>query len=143
MRWKIVARALESQGCVSAVDRGSLWWWNVDENAGLKNRSLIIVHLQNPREKIWGALISINAFGMIVRGIDVYSFDDWSRSVANQTENMGLSTMFVPMMRVEKIVLDESYGGYKSFSEQFRDRVGHDVRDYLGIPMEDNQQIVN
>ena len=143
MRWKIAARDLDSPGCALAGDRALQWWWNVDENAGLKNRSLVIVHLQNPREKIWGALITINAFGMIVRGIDVYSFDDWSRSVANQTENMGLSTMFVPMMRVEKIVLDESYGGYKSFSEQFRDRVGHDVREYLGIPPEETQQIVN
>lgn len=109
----------------------------------LTTRSLIILHCQNPREKVWGVLLSVNAHGVTMRGIDVYSFDDWSRSIANQTDTMGLSTMFVPMIRVEKIVLDETYGGYKSFSEQFHERVGHDVREFLGIPQEEEQQVIN
>jgi hypothetical protein len=109
----------------------------------LTTRSIVILHLQNPREKVWGVLLSMNEYGVTLRGIDVYSFDDWSRSVANQSDTMGLSTMFLPMMRVEKIVLDETYGGYKSFSEQFHDRVGHDVREFLGIPQEDEHSIVN
>lgn len=109
----------------------------------LTNRSIVIVHLQNPREKVWGVLLSMSAHGITLRGIDVYSFDDWSRSIANESDTMGLSTMFVPMIRLEKIVLDETYGGYKSFSEQFRERVGHDVREFLGIPADDEQQVVN
>ena len=85
----------------------------------------------------------MNSYGITLRGIDVYSFDDWSRSIAQQTDTMGLSTIFVPMIRVEKIVLDETCGGYKAFSEQFRDRVGSDVREFLGIPPEEEPQIVN
>jgi hypothetical protein len=97
--------------------------------------SIVILSLQNPREKIWGVMLGINHFGITLRGIDVYSFDDWTRSIANQNESaIGLSTMFVPMIRVEKVVLDENNGAFKSFSEQFKERVGHDVLEFLNIP---------
>ena len=98
------------------------------------SRTAVILSLQNPREKIWGILLSVNSFGLTVRGIDINSFEDWARSVANHTESMGLSTMFIPMMRVEKVTLDESTGICKSFSEQFYDRVGQSVIEYLALP---------
>jgi hypothetical protein len=97
--------------------------------------SIVILHLQNPREKVWGVMLAINHFGITLRGIDVYSFDDWTRSVLNQGEaSIGLSTIFVPMLRVEKIVLDETSGAYKSLSEQFKERVGHDVLEFMDLP---------
>ena len=104
----------------------------------LTSRSVVVLSLQNPREKIWGVLLSINSFGVIIRGIDINSFQDWSRAVANQTESMGLSTMFVPMMRVEKVILDESIGSCKSLGDQFYDRVGRNVLEFLDLPEEDN-----
>jgi hypothetical protein len=100
-------------------------------------RSIVILSLQNPREKVWGVLLSINTYGITVRGIDINSFQDWSISIANQTESMGLSTMFFPMIRVEKVTLDESVGPFKSFSEQFYDRVGKQVLEVLDIPDDD------
>lgn len=106
-------------------------------------RSIVILNLQNPREKIWGALLSINAYGLTIRGIDINSFDDWSRSIANQTESMGLSTMFIPMIRLEKVILDETVGEYKSLSDQFYDRVGHQVIEFLGIPEELDDEFLN
>jgi hypothetical protein len=106
-------------------------------NKPLTLRSIVILSLQNPREKVWGVLLSINSYGITVRGIDINSFQDWTRSVANQTESMGLSTMFFPMIRIEKITLDESVGAFKSFSEQFYDRVGRQVLEVLDIPEED------
>lgn len=72
-----------------------------------------------------------------MRGVDINSFQDWSRSVANQTETIGLSTMFIPMIRVEKVTLDESVGPFKSFSEQFQDRVGRSVLEVLEVPDDD------
>jgi hypothetical protein len=97
--------------------------------------SIVILHLQNPREKIWGVMLAMNHFGTTLRGIDVYSFDDWTRSVLNPSEStIGLSTIFIPMLRVEKIVLDETSGGYKSLSEQFKERVGHDVLEFMDLP---------
>jgi hypothetical protein len=118
------------------VDRGLLLWWNVPKN--LTTRSSVILSLQNPREKIWGVLLSINTFGITVRGIDINSFQDWVRAVANNTESMSLSTMFVPMMRIEKVTLDEAFGEYKSFSEQFHERVGRSVLEVMDIPEEDD-----
>lgn len=85
----------------------------------------------------------MNAYGLTLRGIDINSFDDWSRSIANQTESLGLSTMFIPMMRVEKVILDETVGQYKSLSDQFYDRVGHDVLDFLGIPDGLDDELLN
>jgi hypothetical protein len=104
----------------------------------LTTRSVVILSLQNPREKIWGALLSINSFGITIRGIDINSFQDWVRSVANNSETMNLSTMFVPMMRVEKATLDEAFGMYKSFSEQFQERVGRPVLDFMDLPEEED-----
>ncbi len=98
----------------------------------------MILSLQNPREKIWGVLLSVNSFGITARGIDINSFQDWVRAVANNTETMSLSTMFVPMMRVEKVTLDEAFGEYKSFSEQFQERVGRSVADFMELPDEDD-----
>jgi len=117
------------------ADRALQRWWKV--NKPLTLRSIVILSLQNPREKVWGVLLSINSYGITVRGIDINSFQDWTRSVANQTESMGLSTMFFPMIRIEKITLDESVGAFKSFSDQFYDRVGRQVLEVLDIPEED------
>ena len=116
--------------------RESLRWWNVPKN--LTTRSAVILSLQNPREKIWGVLLAINTYGITLRGIDINSFQDWVRSVANNTDSMSLSTMFVPMMRVEKATLDENFGMYKSFSEQFQERVGRSVLDFMDLPDEED-----
>ena len=125
-----------SQDFASAAVRESLRWWNVPKN--LTTRSAVILSLQNPREKIWGVLLSINTYGITLRGIDINSFQDWVRSVANNTESMSLSTMFVPMMRVEKATLDENFGMYKSFSEQFQERVGRSILDFMDLPDEED-----
>ena len=103
------------------------------------------MHLQNPREKLWGVMLAMNHFGITLRGIDVYSFDDWTRSVLNQSEStIGLSTIFIPMLRTEKIVLDETSGAYKSLSEQFKERVGHDVLEFMDLPEDlEDPEIMN
>lgn len=100
----------------------------------LTAKSVVTLSLHSPREKIWGVLLSINTFGVTIRGIDINSFQDWVRSVANNTESMSLSTMFVPMIRVEKATLDEAFGMYKSFSEQFYERTGQSVLDFMDLP---------
>lgn len=126
------------QAFASEAGRALLWWWSVPKN--LITRSAVILSLQNPREKIWGVLLAINTFGITLRGIDINSFQDWVRSVANNTETMSLSTMFVPMMRVEKATLDENFGMYKSFSEQFYERVGRSVLEFMDLPDEEDVQ---
>lgn len=104
-------------------------------------RSVVVASLHSPREKTWGMLLSINTYGVTIRGIDINSFQDWARSIVNETEGMGLSTMFIPMMRVEKIMLDETVGGYKSFSEQFFDRLGRDVKEFFDLSEDEIERI--
>lgn len=86
-------------------------------------------------------LLSINTYGITIRGIDINSFQDWARSISNETEGMGLSTMFIPMIRVEKIILDETVGGYKSFSDQFFDRIGRDVKEFFDLSEDEIERI--
>ena len=99
----------------------------------MKKFSAVLVNLQNPREKVWGILLSIEASGINVRGIDLNSFDDWSRSVSRGESERALSTMFLPIHRVERVNQDESVGSVRSLADLFEERVGKDVWTYLGL----------
>lgn len=99
----------------------------------MKKFSAVLVNLQNPREKVWGILLSIQSSGVTVRGIDLNSFDDWSRSVGRGDSDMALSTMFLPIHRVERINQDESVGSVRSLADLFEERVQKDVWTHLGL----------
>lgn len=99
----------------------------------MKKLSAIVVNLQSPKEKVWGILLSLHASGLTLRGIELNSFDDWSRGVARGDRDMGLATTFFPLHRVERIHLDESVGSVLSLHETFEARLGQDVWSYLGI----------
>ena len=64
--------------------------------------TIVIVHLVNPTEKLWGIL-----------------------------QTLGLSTICVPLFRVERIFIDESIGEVESYRERFAKRVGIPVEKYL------------
>jgi hypothetical protein len=100
----------------------------------VRKLSAVLVNLQNPREKFWGVVVSIKASGITLRGIDLNSFDDWSRAVARGDGDMGLSTTFFPLHRVERVTLDETIGSVLSLAETFEARVGMDVWTFLGLP---------
>ena len=93
--------------------------------------SPIIMHLATPNEKFWGILQRIDLAGIVVRGINLSSFDDWVGGVARREETLGLVTMFLPMRRVERMFVDEPVGGVESYCEQFERRVGQPIERYL------------
>ncbi len=100
----------------------------------LEAASIVIVHLVNPTEKFWGVLESLDATGIVLRGINISSFDSWMMQVAGEgTPALGLSTMFVPLFRVERIFLDERVGEVESYRSRFEERVGQSVESYLGM----------
>jgi Bacterial regulatory protein, Fis family len=99
----------------------------------MKKLSAVLVSLQNPKEKIWGVLVAVQASGITVQGIDLNSFDDWSRGVGRGDREMGLSTVFFPIHRVERVSLDETVGSVLSLVETFEARAGQDVWSYLGL----------
>jgi hypothetical protein len=100
----------------------------------LQRDSIVIVHLVNPTEKFWGVLQDLDPSGLMLRGLSVTSFDDWMFQVARQEDQaLGLSTMFVPLFRVERIFLDEQIGEVESYRQRFQTQVGEPVERFIGI----------
>ena len=96
--------------------------------------SPVILYLQSPREKMWGVLIGLLASGIVIRGIDLVAFEDWMRQEAHGDEPLiGLTTIFYPMNRVERMERDETAGVVVSFSDRFAVAVGRTVQQVLGL----------
>jgi hypothetical protein len=100
----------------------------------LEINNIVIVSLISPKEKMWGQILSLEPEGVTLRGIDLASFDDFIRQVVQQEENaVGLNTVFFPMHRVERIMVDEPSGSIPSLSQRFHAKVGLTIQEYLGI----------
>ena len=100
----------------------------------MNHETLIIAYLHSPKERIWGVLRSQDVSGLWLEGIDLNSFDDWARQVARKEESgMGLSLVFYPMLRVEKLVVDRSTPGQSCLADSFHSIVGLRVEAYLGL----------
>jgi len=96
--------------------------------------SIVIVSLVSPKEKVWGQLLLLESKGVSVRGIELDAFDDFIRQVIQREETaVGLNTVFFPMHRVERIMVDEPSGSIPSLSQRFHDKVGMTIQEYMGI----------
>ena len=92
----------------------------------------VVLYLHSPREKHWGLLLQLDGAGLWLRGIELDSFDAWARQQASpEVGHMGLSTFFVPHIRVEKVVLDERVGPVPSMAERFAAITGRPLDAYL------------
>ena len=97
----------------------------------IKEGSAVILVLHSPREKCWGVLDRVSAAGVFLRGLDLNAFDDWVRAVTHDEPFMGLSDLFFPMWRVERLSRDESSGGVPSLTEQAEQRTGRSLQELL------------
>ena len=99
----------------------------------IEKGSVIILHLVNPTEKFWGVLSDLNQPGVTFRGLNVETFEDWvAQASIDEGGSLDLSTMFVPLFRVERIFLDEQVGEVESYQQHFERRVGVPLGVYLG-----------
>lgn len=97
--------------------------------------SIVMISLANPSEKYWGRLIALGPAGATVRGVNLASLEDWIRDLANEQDTgLGVTTVFFPLHRVERMSLDESTGIIESLQASFERRVGHPVADFLDPP---------
>ena len=97
--------------------------------------TLVLVHLTGPKEKYWGVLQKLEPAGLTMRGISVDLFDDWARQTRAPGEaELGLSRMFFPLHRIEKVFEDARVGSVGSYAERFYEIVGRDVHEALGEP---------
>lgn len=91
---------------------------------GIEAGAAVILVLHSPREKCWGVLDRISAAGVFLRGLDLNAFDDWLRALTHDEPFMGLSDLFFPMWRVERLSKDEGAAGVPSLAEQVEQRTG-------------------
>ncbi len=93
--------------------------------------ALVLVTLNTPREKFWGAVLEITPAGVSIRGLDLNSFDDFARQIrAAEPATPGL--VFFPMHRVERMELDARNGDIPSLRERFEEKAGVDFAASLG-----------
>ncbi|MBI3483667.1 MAG: hypothetical protein HY012_00735 [Acidobacteria bacterium] len=98
----------------------------------MKPHCIVVVSLHSPKERIWGELLEMNVAGVTMRGIDLNSFDDFIRQVRDpEGDLVGLPTLFFPMMRIERVALDEARGSVPSLADTFEQKVGRSLLDYL------------
>ncbi|HET8675773.1 MAG TPA: hypothetical protein VFO63_08315 [Blastocatellia bacterium] len=91
----------------------------------------VIVYMHSPREKMWGLLTELDASGVFIHGIDLNTFEDWTMMLVRGERNIGLSHVFFPMWRVERIMLDETVDDIPSMADKFYARVGLTIYDFL------------
>lgn len=90
---------------------------------------LIVLH--SPREKYWGVLYEISSAGILLRGLDLNAFDDWTQAVAHDEPFIGVTDLFFPMWRVERLTRDESSEGVPSLAEQFERRTARTLEEFF------------
>jgi hypothetical protein len=91
----------------------------------------VVIVLHSPREKFWGALHELYPSGVYARGIDLNAFDEFIRAVRNDEPFYGISETFFPLWRVERISMDETHEDIPSMSDQFSQRTGRDLSEFL------------
>jgi hypothetical protein len=121
IRWHSLTRMIEDESMDDARKNSS----------GIKSGAAVVLVLHSPREKCWGVLDEINSAGILLRGLDLNAFDDWVRAVAHDEPFIGFGDLFFPMWRVERLSRDERAGGIPSLTEQFEQRTGRSIRDFL------------
>lgn len=94
--------------------------------------TLVVMTLTGPREKLWGALLSVSAMGVAFAGIDLNSFDDFIR-ILKSGEPASVTTLFFPMHRVERIEVDAPNGGLPSMAERFEAATGARIEALIGM----------
>jgi hypothetical protein len=105
-----------------------------DPDYGFRTWQPVVLYLHTPKEKVWGLLMSINTAGITVRGLDLVAFEDWMRQEARQQETMiGLTTLFYPSSRLERLELDETVGPVLSLAERFAAEVGRTVHEVVQV----------
>jgi hypothetical protein len=98
----------------------------------MEPHSIVVISLHTPKERVWGELLAISSAGVTLRGIDLGGFDDFIAQVLHpEGDRIGLPTLFFPMLRIERIALDEPHGSIPSMAGMFEKKVGRSLMDYL------------
>jgi hypothetical protein len=92
----------------------------------------VLITLNSPREKFWGAVLEITPAGVSVRGVDLNSFDEVTGMVRAEEPVMP-STVFFPLTRLERMELDVSDGTIPSLADRFQSKSGRTAAHFLRV----------
>jgi len=101
-----------------------------EERNGFGPGTIVLITLNNPREKFWGAIVELAPAGLTVRGLDLDCFED-SASLLQGGEGIEANLVFFPMQRVERIELDTAAPGIPSLAERFAAKTGFEAEPFL------------
>lgn len=99
---------------------------------GVEAGEPVLLYLRDPHEKLWGVLRERDAAGITLEGFDLASFDAWMAQVERGEEGIVPSVVFLPMSRVERVLLDRGTPSLPSLSDGFLRRTGRTVQEVLG-----------
>ncbi len=102
--------------------------------------AIVLVTLNGPREKFWGAVLELVPAGLSVRGIDLNSFEDFARQL-NDGDLVTPAAVFFPMHRVERIEIDARNGDIPSLAERFRTKTGREFAGIVGVASQPDIQV--
>jgi len=102
------------------------------ETALFARGAVVLVTLNTPREKFWGAIVELTPAGLGIRGMDLNSLDDFA-GLLREGEPAVASVVFFPMHRVERIELDLRNGAIPSLAERFAAKSGRDPAAVLDL----------
>jgi hypothetical protein len=91
--------------------------------SAFRTGALVLITLNTPREKFWGALLEVNPAGVSVRGVDLNSLDDFALQIRAGDPAMP-AAVFFPMHRIERMELDVRSGEIPSLGERFEAKAG-------------------
>ena len=101
---------------------------------GLAPETPVLVYLHSPREKVFGLLLSLEQSGVVVRGLDIVSLEDWMRQeVRGETSGLGLASAFYPMWRIERMERDESTETLEGLADTFHRVTGRSFAEAAGL----------
>ncbi len=97
----------------------------------------VVLHLRDPRQRVFGVLRQLDGVGAAVYGIDVDSWEGWvGQSRRGEEGPLTPSLEYFPIARVEKIVADSDSADLPSFERRFSERTGRSLREVLGATTE-------
>jgi len=96
----------------------------------MKIHSTVLVILHSPREKVWGQLLDLNPAGVTIHGLGLNAFDEFLKQWGSEEES-GLTTVFYPLHRVERMELDATLGDIPSLEQRFQQRTHLTLAEYL------------
>jgi hypothetical protein len=92
--------------------------------------ALVLLTLGNPREKFWGAILSLSGEGISLRGVALVSFEDLVSQI-KAGESFTSGVVFFPMHRVERMELDLPEGNIASLAQRFTQQTGQEASHVL------------